>query len=50
MTTTTILISVAVLIIGVLLTLLICYFLPKEKVKTANRELEKQEQNTKLRI
>ena len=50
MTTTTIIISVVVLIIGVLLTLLICYFLPKEKIKTANRELEKQEQDAKLRI
>lgn len=38
------------LIVGIVLTLIVCYFLPKEKVRTTNQELEKQEQATQLRI
>lgn len=38
------------LIIGVLITLVVCHFLPKEKIRTANQELEKKENETQLRI
>ena len=38
------------LIIGVLITLVVCHFLPKEKIRTINRELEQQESETRLRI
>lgn len=38
------------LLVGVLATLLVCHFLPKEKIRTANQELEKKENETQLRI
>ena len=47
---TTILLPLGALIIGVLITLVVCHFLPKEKIRTANQELEKKETETQLRI
>lgn len=47
---TTILLPLGSLIIGVLITLVVCHFLPKEKIRTANQELEKKETETQLRI
>lgn len=47
---TTILLPLGALIVGVLITLVVCYFLPKEKIRTANQAIEKQEQETQLRI
>ena len=44
------LITLGALIIGVLITLVVCHFLPKEKIRTANQELEKKENETQLRI
>ena len=38
------------LLVGVLATLFVCHFLPKEKIRTANQELEKKENETQLRI
>jgi len=38
------------LLVGILATLLVCHFLPKEKIRTANQELEKKENETQLRI
>ena len=38
------------LITGFVIALIICYFLPKEKVKSANQELDKQEQQKQLEI
>ena len=38
------------LIVGFLVAFVVCYFLPKEKIKTTNQELEKKEQATQLRI
>ena len=46
----TIIIALGALIIGVLITLVVCHFLPKEKIRTANQELEKKENETQLRI
>ena len=45
-----IIIALGALIIGVLITLVVCHFLPKEKIRTANQELEKKENETQLRI
>ena len=47
---TTILLPLGALIVGVLITLVVCYFLPKEKIRTTNQAIEKQEQETQLRI
>lgn len=38
------------LIIGIVITLVVCYFLPKEKVRAANQALEQQENEARLRI
>lgn len=46
----TIISALGALIIGVLITLVVCHFLPKEKIRTANQELEKKENETQLRI
>lgn len=46
----TIISALGALIIGVLITLVVCHFLPKEKIHTANQELEKKENETQLRI
>lgn len=46
----TIIFALGSLIIGVLITLVVCHFLPKEKIRTANQELEKKETETQLRI
>ena len=46
----TIIFALGSLIIGVLITLVVCHFLPKEKIRTANQELEKKEAETQLRI
>lgn len=45
-----VIIALGALIIGVLITLVVCHFLPKEKIRTANQELEKKENETQLRI
>ena len=37
-------------LIGIIVTFIICYYLPKEKVKQANLELVKQEQELRLEI
>lgn len=42
--------SVIACLISILLTLVVCHFLPKEKVRSQNRELEKLEQEAQLRI
>ena len=47
---TTILLPLGALIVGVLITLVVCYFLPKEKIRTTNQAIEKQEQEAQLRI
>ena len=46
----TIISALGALIIGVLITLVVCHFLPKEKIRTVNQELEKKENETQLRI
>ena len=46
----TIIFALGSLIIGVLITLVVCHFLPKEKIRTANQELEKKETEIQLRI
>lgn len=38
------------LIIGIVITLVVCYFLPKEKVRAANQALDKEENEARLRI
>ena len=38
------------LIVGALISLVVSYFLPKEKIRTTNQILEKEEQEAKLRI
>ena len=38
------------LVLGFIIALIICYFLPKEKVKSKNQELDQQEQQIKLEI
>lgn len=45
-----ILLPLGALIVGVLITLVVCYFLPKEKIRTTNQAIEKEEQEAKLRI
>ena len=42
--------SVIACLISIFITLVVCYFLPKEKVRSQNRELEKLEQEAQLRI
>ncbi len=44
------LIAFGALIAGALISLAVSYFLPKEKIRTANQMLEKEEQEAKLRI
>ena len=44
------LIAFGALIAGALISLVVSYFLPKEKIRTANQMLEKEEQEAKLRI
>ena len=46
----TIIFALGSLIIGVLITLMVCHFLPKEKIRTANQELEKKETENQLLI
>lgn len=46
----TILIALGALIVGVLITLVVCHFLPKEKIRTTNQALELEEQQAQLRI
>ena len=43
-------ITIVSTLIGILITFIICYYLPKEKVKQANQELEKKEQELQLQI
>ena len=47
---TAILLPLGALIVGALITFIVCYFLPKEKIRTTNQAIEKQEQETQLRI
>lgn len=42
--------SVIACLISIFLTFVVCHFLPKEKVRSQNRELEKLEQEAQLRI
>lgn len=42
--------SVIACLISILITFVVCHFLPKEKVRSQNRELEKLEQEAQLRI
>lgn len=42
--------SVIACLISIFITLVVCHFLPKEKVRSQNRELEKLEQEAQLRI
>lgn len=42
--------SVIACLISIFITLMVCHFLPKEKVRSQNRELEKLEQEAQLRI
>ena len=44
------LIAFGALIAGALISLVVSYFLPKEKIRAANQMLEKEEQDAKLRI
>ncbi len=46
----TLIIALGSLIAGVVIALVVSYFLPKEKIRTANQAIEKEEQDTKLRI
>ena len=47
---TTTIIALGALIVGVLLALLICYFLPKEKIRTTNQALNEKEHQLELQI
>ena len=47
---TTLLIALAALAIGAGVTFVVCYFLPKEKVKERNEEIFKEEQKAQERI
>ena len=47
---TTTMIALGALIVGVLLALVICYFLPKEKVRTTNQALNEKEHLLELQI
>ena len=38
------------LIVGALITFVVCYFIPKEKVRSTNQEILQKEQQTQLRI
>ena len=38
------------LIVGALITFVVCYFIPKEKMRSTNQEIIQQEQQTQLRI
>ena len=46
----TILIALGALIIGIVIALVVSYFLPKEKIRAANQAIEKEEQEAKFRI
>ena len=47
---TTIIVALVSLIVGAIVTFIICYLIPKEKIRTANQELDAQEQQVRLRI
>jgi len=38
------------LIVGALIAVVVCYFIPKEKIRTTNQAIEQQEQEAQLRI